>query len=109
MGGIVCRMKMSLPVAAALLCASLGCQSAPEAPAPAAIRVLSSNGVKAVIEDLKPEIERAIGHPLSIEFSTATSLKAKIEQGEPVDDRQRVRADGYHGRDEGQDDPEGRG
>lgn len=82
-------MKISLPVAAALLCAIVGCRPAPEAPAPAAtpaaVRVLSSNGVKSVIEDLKPEIERAIGHPLSIEFSTATSLKTKIEQGEAFD------------------------
>ncbi len=46
---------------------------------------MSSNGVKAVVDELKPELERAIGHPLSIEFSTATSLKAKIEQGEPFD------------------------
>jgi molybdate transport system substrate-binding protein len=46
---------------------------------------LSSNGVKAVIEDLKPGIERAVGHPLSIEFSTATALKAKIEQGDAFD------------------------
>ena len=71
---------------AALLVAAPGCTSAPEAPpAPAAIRVLSSNGVKAIIEDLQPEIERAIGHALSIEFSTAASLKTKIEAGEAFD------------------------
>ncbi|WP_428101288.1 substrate-binding domain-containing protein [Candidatus Rariloculus sp.] len=49
------------------------------------LRVLSSNGVKAVVESLQPEIERAVGSSLSIEFSTASSLKGNIEQGEPFD------------------------
>ena len=49
------------------------------------LRVLSSNGVKAVVEALQPEIEQAVGTPLSIEFSTASSLKRNIEQGEPFD------------------------
>ena len=71
---------------AALLVAASGCSSAPETPpAPAAVRVLSSNGVRAVIEALQPDIERAIGHTLSIEFSTAASLKTKIEAGEAFD------------------------
>ena len=78
-------MKPALLVAA-LIAAAPGCSAAPEAPqAPTAVRVLSSNGVKAVIEALQPEIERAIGHPLSIEFSTASSLKTKIEAGEVFD------------------------
>jgi len=72
--------------AAALLAAAPGCTSAPASPpAPAEIRVLSSNGVKAIIEDLRPEIERALGHALSIEFSTAASLKTKIEAGGAFD------------------------
>ena len=67
---------------AAMLVAAPGCSSAPEAPqAPATVRVLSSNGVRAVIEALQPEIERAVGHALSIEFSTAASLKTRIEAG----------------------------
>ena len=70
-------------------CMSLvaGCTATQEqgAPQTAAVRVLSSNGVKGMLDDLQPEIERAIGHPLSIEFSTSTSLKGKIEQGEPFD------------------------
>ena len=35
------------------------------------VRVLSSNGVKGIIDDVRPEIERAIGRPLAIEFSTS--------------------------------------
>ena len=80
------RMRPSPLLVAALLVAAPGCSSAPEAPqAPAAVRVLSSNGVRSAIEALRPEIERAIGHPLSIEFSTASSLKTKIEAGEAFD------------------------
>ena len=73
-------------VIAALLMAVPSCSSAPETPQTAtAVRVLSSNGVKAVIDDLQPEIERTIGHTLSIEFSTAVSLKSKIEMGKAFD------------------------
>ena len=49
------------------------------------LRVVASNGVKAVIESLEPELERAAGRPLDIEFSTAASLKTRIESGESFD------------------------
>jgi molybdate transport system substrate-binding protein len=63
-----------------------GCASEPaEAPETIAIRVLSSNGVKAVIDDVRPEIERALGRPVEIEFSTAATLKSRIEKGEAFD------------------------
>jgi molybdate transport system substrate-binding protein len=58
-------------------------EAAPPPPEP--IRVLSSNGVKAVVEALQPEIERTISRPLAIEFSTATSLKERIEKGAAFD------------------------
>ena len=51
----------------------------------APVRVLSSNGVRAAVEDLQVRAERAIGRPLSIEFSTAASLKQRIEKGEAFD------------------------
>jgi molybdate transport system substrate-binding protein len=54
-------------------------------PAPEPVRVLSSNGVRAVVEALQPEIERTIGRPLAIEFSTATGLKERIEKGAAFD------------------------
>jgi molybdate transport system substrate-binding protein len=60
--------------------------SSVSAQAPAAgLRVLSSNGVRAVIEELRPALERAAGVPLTIEYSTATSLKSRIDGGEPFD------------------------
>jgi molybdate transport system substrate-binding protein len=52
---------------------------------PEALRVLASNGVKAVVESLTPEIEHAVGRSLAIEFSTAASLKTDIEAGAAFD------------------------
>jgi molybdate transport system substrate-binding protein len=54
-----------------------------ETPADAAeIRVLASNGVKAAVEELKPQLEKASGSTLSIDFSTAAALRERIEKGE---------------------------
>jgi len=73
-------------LAAVLLAAAPACTSAPDTPpAPTELRVLSSNGVRSVVEELQPEIERTIGRALSIEFSTAAALKTKIEGGEAFD------------------------
>lgn len=78
------RMKQSLLLVA--LVAGIGCQSKAAPPAaPTTIRVLSSNGVKSAMEAVKPDLERAIGHPLSIEFSTSAEFKARIEKGEAFD------------------------
>ena len=58
--------------------ASALAQSAP-------IHVLVSNGVRPVMEDLQSQCERAIGHPLAVEYSAAALLKQKIDSGEPFD------------------------
>ncbi len=55
----------------------------PKIPAP--IRVLSSNGVKAAIEDLKIVASRVFGREVEIEFSTTRSLQQRIEAGEAFD------------------------
>jgi molybdate transport system substrate-binding protein len=84
----VVRMKRSSFIAVGLAIAMSGCGTTEEAAAPppaAPVRVLSTNAVKGFLDDLQPEIERAVGRPLSIEFSTSTALKGKIEQGEPFD------------------------
>jgi len=49
------------------------------------VRVLVSNGMKAAIEELRPQCERAIGHHLSTQFNSTASLKQKIEAGEAFD------------------------
>ena len=49
------------------------------------LRVLASNGIKAAVEALEPQLEKASGSTLSIEFSTAATLRDRIEKGEPFD------------------------
>ena len=49
------------------------------------LRILASNGIKAAIEALKPQLEKASGSTLSIEFSTAATLRERIEKGESFD------------------------
>lgn len=51
----------------------------------AAIRVLVSNGMKAAMEQLQPQCERAIGHPLAMEFHSTAAVKKQIEAGDPFD------------------------
>ncbi len=50
-----------------------------------ALRVLASNGVQGALNEIIPQCERAIGHPLAVEFGTTASLKPKIESGEAFD------------------------
>jgi molybdate transport system substrate-binding protein len=51
----------------------------------AEIRVLASNGAKAAVEELKPQLEKASGSTLSIDFSTTAALRERIEKGEAFD------------------------
>ena len=45
------------------------------------IRVLASNGVRAVLEELRPECEQAIGRTLTIEFNTSAALMREDRSG----------------------------
>jgi molybdate transport system substrate-binding protein len=51
----------------------------------AEIRVLCSNGLKAVMEDLAPQFERATGHKIVVKFGLAAGFKQQIEAGEAFD------------------------
>ena len=56
------------------------------APAHAAeIKVLSSNAVKTVLEDLGPKFEKASGNKIVFTWGTAATLKTEIEKGAAVD------------------------
>ena len=57
-------------------------QAVPQSPP---IRVLASNGVKAVLEELQSQCERATGHPLAIEFNSTAALRPRIDAGEAFD------------------------
>src|SRR5256885_14799461 len=59
---------------------------AQQAGAQTPLRVLCSNGMKAVVEDLRARAEREIGRPLgNIEFATSAALRQKIQAGEAFD------------------------
>jgi molybdate transport system substrate-binding protein len=49
------------------------------------IKVLASNGVKTVLEELAPQFEKSTGHKLAFRFAPAADLKGQIEKGEPFD------------------------
>ncbi|HUO68125.1 MAG TPA: substrate-binding domain-containing protein [Gammaproteobacteria bacterium] len=50
-----------------------------------ALHVLCSNGMRAVVEELKPQLERAAGQPLAIEYGTSVAVRQKIEGGAEFD------------------------
>jgi molybdate transport system substrate-binding protein len=47
--------------------------------------VLVSGGMQAVINDLRPQIEKELGRPLDIRFGTSVALRGLIEGGEAFD------------------------
>jgi molybdate transport system substrate-binding protein len=49
------------------------------------VRVLASNGIKAVVEDVIPQSEHVIGHKISVEYRPTAALQKEIEGGEPFD------------------------
>ena len=49
------------------------------------MKLLISNGMKGVMEDLAPQCEKAIGAPLAIQYSSTFGLRKKIEAGEVFD------------------------
>ena len=49
------------------------------------IRVLSSNGIKAVVDELAPQFEKATKHKVTTVFGLASALKTRIDGGERFD------------------------
>jgi molybdate transport system substrate-binding protein len=75
-------MKLSsLKIAAIGLAASLAAATADAAE----IKVITSVGVKAALEQLKPHFERTTEHKLAITYGTAVPLKRQIDGGETFD------------------------
>ncbi len=66
----------------AVLMAAAGCSLAAQT---TPLRLLASNGMKAVILDLRPAAERSLHRPLSIEFGATSDLAKRIEAGTPFD------------------------
>jgi len=59
---------------------------AQQPPANAAeIRVICSNGIKAVVDDIRPQFEHTSGNSLVIQYGSTAELKRKIDGGEAFD------------------------
>ena len=57
----------------------------PSVASAAEIKILCSNGIKAVMEELAPQFERATKHKVVISYGLSAALKRQIEAGEPFD------------------------
>jgi molybdate transport system substrate-binding protein len=51
----------------------------------APVHLLVSNGMKAVVEALQPQIEKKIGHSLAMDYGSTTGLMQKVDQGAAFD------------------------
>ena len=51
----------------------------------AEIRLMSSVGVRPVLEELLPRFERESGHKVAVQWGTAAQMKGKIDAGEAFD------------------------
>lgn len=54
-------------------------------PLAAQVRVVASNGVKAALEQLRPQCELAAGQPLRIQYATSAATAQRIQAGEAFD------------------------
>jgi len=84
------RMNMrsiAAVVAAAggLLCLAAQPAAAQNTPPDNALRLLVSNGMKGSMEELQPQCERAIGHPLAVQYNSTLAVKKMIEAGQGFD------------------------
>src|SRR5579863_6861815 len=70
---------VTVGMAAVIGCAGFLCFSArPGAAQESAVHLLVSNGMKGAMEELRPQCEQAIGHPLTLQFSSTAALKKRI-------------------------------
>jgi molybdate transport system substrate-binding protein len=51
----------------------------------AELKVMSSNGVKTVLEELVPQFEKSTGHKVVLQFAPAADIKAQIDKGAAFD------------------------
>jgi molybdate transport system substrate-binding protein len=76
----------SLPVAVAASAAGILILLAPPTSANAAeIKVICSNGIKAVVEGIRPQFEHTSGNSLAIQYGSTAELKRKVDSGEAFD------------------------
>jgi molybdate transport system substrate-binding protein len=68
-----------------LLVLLVGLAACRPADPPTPLRVFSSNGVRVLLEEAQPVLERAAGRPIAFEFSTAAALRRRIAGGDVPD------------------------
>jgi molybdate transport system substrate-binding protein len=81
-------MKKAIVSAAAILAlgAAIFLPFARSAPAQTReVRVMISDGMKTVVEEMTPQIEHSIGRKLVVQFNSSKNLRDKIQAGEPFD------------------------
>lgn len=49
------------------------------------VKVLSSNGIHSVMDEIVPKFERSTGHKVSVDYDTANALLGRIKAGEQAD------------------------
>jgi molybdate transport system substrate-binding protein len=82
------KIGNAITIAAAVfaLCAGLFTLFVRRTPAQATeLRVMVSDGMKTVVEEITPQIEHSIGRKLAAQFNSSKNLRDKIQAGEPFD------------------------
>jgi len=79
------RVQAGITVFVLLLAAAVNAQTIDIRHGTPALRVLGSNGMKAVINELRPRLEKELGRPLTITFDTSTAVRQHIEAGDAFD------------------------
>ena len=80
------RNVIAIAAVAVSLCAGLSFVSARGTPAQSTeLRVMVSDGLKTVVEELAPRIEHSTGRKLAAQFNSSKNLRDKIQSGEPFD------------------------
>ncbi len=82
------KMRKAIASTPAILALSAALFFLPTGETPAQspeLRVMVSDGLKTVVEELIPRIEHATGRKLSAQFNSSKNLRDKIQAGEPFD------------------------
>ncbi len=81
-------IRNTIAIAAGLLLVGVGVPALLPRTTPAqdgALHVMVSDGMKTVVEETTPQIEKATGRKLSAQFNSSKNLRDKILSGEPFD------------------------
>jgi molybdate transport system substrate-binding protein len=79
------RIRIGVCVLIAVAAASAGTARVVAQSATAPLKVFASNGFRAVIDEVAPRCEKAVGRSLSMQFGTSTGLTQRVNGGEAFD------------------------